>query len=139
MRFLLLITIELTDMSLPGIWRVKRVFWLPEPVFDVMGTLVCRRRFVLKELKGKTQLNQEFFKNWPDNLDSSISRHTQIIDIFADIRIPCLQDGIKFIGVLVDCNFWKCNFPMNHNVCLSVVRSLSVWCVVFILTTHQHL
>ena len=65
---------------------MKRVFWLPEPVFDVMGTLVCRRRFVLKELKGKTQLNQEFFKNWPDNLDSSIRRHTQIIDIFADIR-----------------------------------------------------
>ena len=32
-----------------------------------------------------------------------IIRHTKIIDIFSDFENPCLQAGMKFIGVLVDC------------------------------------
>ena len=42
-------------MSLPGIWRVVNLAAcrLVEPVFDVIGTLLCRVRLELKELKIK--------------------------------------------------------------------------------------
>ena len=111
-------------------------------VLDLLGWLVWLLGLSLEVVKYFKFMEMYFFdfiwEYYVKNLQGAYcfvifdtSPHISIFDFLPQNRarlfksLMCRYRTHNFVSVIILC-FWKCNFPMNHNVCLFVFMSVGL-------------